>query len=98
MVVGVFEIGLQQVVIHVLGRKLGLDPAKPHSFELQHHHGSSGVLSESLVNFKTDFLTRLHSALNQMTLDQFLRYIFSHGFTSITQISRSVRRTCLVFP
>jgi hypothetical protein len=79
MIVRIFEIGLEQIVIDVLRGELGLDSGKVHRFELEHDHGSGGILSKGLVNFKADLLSGFHAALDQMAADQLLADIFAHA-------------------
>ena len=50
VVVRVLVVRLQEVVIHVLGSQLHLDPIDPEGFELQHGHGAGGILKEGVVD------------------------------------------------
>jgi hypothetical protein len=88
MIVGILEIGLEQVVIDVLRGELGLDSGKVHRFELKHHHGSGGILGKSLVNFKAGLLSGFHAALDQMAADQLLADIFAHASICFLQHNR----------
>ena len=78
MIISITEIGLQQIMIHILGGKLGFDPRYPHSFKLQHHHRTGGILGQGLIDLQTDFFTCFHPTANQMGFDQFLGYVSSH--------------------
>ena len=50
MVIGVPVVGLEQVVVDVLGCQFHLHPVNPHGHELQHRHGAGGVLKERVVD------------------------------------------------
>ena len=72
MVVGVAEVGLQEVVVHVLRGELGPHPVQVHRLELQHHHGPGGVLGERLVDPDADLRSGHQLALDEVTGDQLL--------------------------
>ena len=65
MIVGILIIGLQQIMIDVLHRQLGLDPFHPHGFQLQHHQGSRGVLGQGLIDAERDFGARLQTGFRE---------------------------------
>jgi hypothetical protein len=50
MVVGVFKIGLQQVMIDILGGEFGAYARDVHGLELQHHQGAGGILGEGRID------------------------------------------------
>jgi hypothetical protein len=66
VIVGVFEVGLQQVMVNVLGCKLDLNPLDSQGLEFQHCHGACGVLQKSVVNADGYFLTRHQETFNQV--------------------------------
>src|SRR5664280_1870545 len=80
MVVGVFEVFLQKIVVHILGGKLGSYARNAKCFKFQHDQSARCVLGECLINFQTNLFTRYHTTFYQMTFDQLLRYVFTHGF------------------
>jgi hypothetical protein len=65
MIVGIAEVGLDQIVVHVLRRELSPDPIEPHRRQLQHHQGRGGVLGERLVDADRDLAAR-----GEVTLDE----------------------------
>ena len=79
VVVGILEIRLQQIVIDVLGRHLGLGPGNLHGLKLQHHHGSGGILGQGLIDAQSNFLPRRHFPVHQVSLDQLLGNVLFHG-------------------
>jgi hypothetical protein len=78
VVVGIFEIGLQQIMIDVLGREFGFDTIEIHRFQFQHNHGAGGILRERLVDLQTYFFPGSHRSGNQMALDKFMGNGRSH--------------------
>ncbi|MNZ68343.1 hypothetical protein D3C78_866080 [compost metagenome] len=79
VVVGVLEVGLQQVVVDVLHRDLGPGALEAHRLEFEHHHGAGGVLGEGLVDFQGDRFTLAHRSFEQVRGDQFLGDVLRHG-------------------
>ena len=79
MVIGVLEVFLEEVMVHILGRKLGPDARNSQGFEFQHDQGAGRVLGQCLIDFQTDLFAGPHTAFNQVTFDQLLRYVFAHG-------------------
>ena len=53
MVVGVLEILLDQIVVHILSRKLGPNAVDVHGFKLEHYHGTGRILGEGLIEDET---------------------------------------------
>jgi hypothetical protein len=78
VIIGILKIGLQQVVIDILGRKLRPDTRQLHGLELQHHQRSCGILRERLVDREADLRAHFHPALDEMAGDQFLRKVLAH--------------------
>ena len=72
VIVGVLVVDLEQVVIDVLGRQLGLHAVQAHRLQFEHHQRAGGVLGQGLVDAHADLLARLHVPFNQMVSDQFL--------------------------
>ena len=90
VVVRVAVVGLEQVVVDVLGRELGADVVETHRLELEHHHRPGRVLGERLVDAEADLGAGDHLALDQVTGDQLLRDVLSHG---VIHLSGQARRT-----
>ena len=78
VVVGVLVILLDEVVVDVLGRELGFEALDLHGFELEHDHRTGGVLGQRLVDLECDLLARLHSAVDEVVLDELLGYCSRH--------------------
>ena len=74
MVVGILEVFLNQVVVDVLDRQLGLAPVQTHRLEFQHDQCAGRILRQRLINPQTDLLAGLHRARDEVRLDQLLRY------------------------
>ena len=72
VVVGVAEVHLERVVIHVAQGNVGLDPWDAQSLELEPCHSPGGVLGQGLVDAQTDFASGRHGAGNKVTADDFL--------------------------
>jgi len=75
MVVGVSEIGLKEVVIHVGDGKLRTNPRKADGLELKIGHRARGVLSKGLVDLDGDGRAALKRPGDQMSFDQ----LFGNG-------------------
>jgi hypothetical protein len=60
VIVGILEIGLDQVVVHVLDRDVRLDALETQGFQFQHHQRAGGVLGQGLVDAQADFLAGDH--------------------------------------
>jgi len=60
VVVGVAEIGLQHIVVHIAHRKLCLNARQFKGLELQIGHSSRGILCQRLVDTQADLLARRH--------------------------------------
>jgi hypothetical protein len=69
VVIGVFEVGLDQVVVDVLGREFRLDAGQAQGFKGEHNHGAGGVLGEGLVNADANFAAGDHLAFQQVRGD-----------------------------
>jgi hypothetical protein len=78
VIIGIFEIGLQQIVIHILREKLGFNPRDLHGLKFQHHHCAGSILCQGLIDSKANFFSRLHAPIHQMGFNQFLGDILSH--------------------
>ena len=79
VVVGVAEVGLEDVVVDVLGRHLGVRPVEAHRLELEHDHRARGVLGECLVDPDADLGAGGHLAVDDVLGDELLRNVSSHG-------------------
>ena len=90
MVVGILVVGLQEVVVDVLRRQLGLDPLDPHRLQFQHHQRAQHILQKGLIDLQCDFSTGPHVAVEKVGLDQLLRDIEGHRFAlSLPFVNRS---------
>jgi hypothetical protein len=78
VVVGVLEVGLQQVVVDVLGRQVSLDPVDAECFEFEHRHGAGGVLQQGVVDFYGDFLAGAQLTFDQVGGNDLLCQISGH--------------------
>ena len=72
MVVGVFEIVLNEIVIHILDRDLGPGTVQVHGLQFQHDQRAGGILSQGLVHFQTDLMPCLHFTGDEMRLNELL--------------------------
>ncbi|WP_211609217.1 hypothetical protein [Halogranum amylolyticum] len=72
IIVGVLVVLLEEIVVHVLGRELGLEVIDVHGFELEHDNRAGDVLGQRLIDVQCDFFTRLHPAINEVVFDEFL--------------------------
>ena len=70
MVVRVSVVRLQQVVVDVLCRELGLHSIDSHGLQLQHHQRSGRVLGERLVDPKRDLRARTHLTIDEVRCDE----------------------------
>ena len=84
MIVGVTEVALDHVVIHVGNRKLRLNLLHSHGLELEICHGSRGILGKGLSHTDGDTLAPLHLSFDQMRLDDLLKYCQSHASCTST--------------
>ncbi len=78
MIVGVLVVGLQQVVVDVLGGQVDLHPLKPQGLELEHGHGPRRVLQQGVVDADGDLLAGDEAPLDQMSLQNLAGEIFCH--------------------
>jgi hypothetical protein len=78
VVVGISEIGLQQVVVYILGGEIDPDPVQPQRLELEHRHGSGGVLQQGMINFQGYFFAWLKPACNTVRFYDLVRKINPH--------------------
>jgi hypothetical protein len=75
MIIAIFESCLQSVMIDVTNRQFGFDSGNPYSLKLQKGHGTSGILSEGLVDLDGYFVTGHHLPTDQMFVYYLLRQI-----------------------
>lgn len=69
VIVGVLEIGLQDVVVHVGHADLGAHPFQTQGFEFQSGQGAGGVLGESLVDYEGNFFAGLEGTFAEVGFD-----------------------------
>jgi hypothetical protein len=81
MVVGIFVVLLNQVVVHVLRGQFAVEAIDIHGLEFEHDHRTGGVLGQRLIDLQRDLFTRIQLAVDEMALDEFLRYSSRHGWT-----------------
>ncbi len=62
MIVCVLKVHLQEIVVHVLGGKLGSNAGNLHRFQLKHDQSARGILREGLIYFDSNFFSRLQFA------------------------------------
>jgi len=79
MVIGAFKIFLEEVMVHILGGKLGAGAWNSQGFKFQHDQGAGRVMGQCLIDFQTDLFAGLHATFDQVTFDKLLRYVFAHG-------------------
>ena len=79
MVVGVAEVGLEDVVVDVLGRQLRVRPVEAHRLQLEHDHRAGGVLRERLVDPDADLGAGGHLAVDDVLGDELLRNVSTHA-------------------
>jgi hypothetical protein len=103
VVVGVAEVGLEDVVIDVLRRQLRVGVIEVHRLELEHDDRAGGVLGEGLVDPDRDLGTWGQVAVDAVVGDELLRNVSTHGprriladrlgrGTTVTGFPRSRRR------
>ena len=78
VVVGVLVVGLEQVVVDVLGRQLHLDPVNPEGHELQHRHGAGCVLEQGVIDPDGDLLAGDQFPFHQMCFENLRCKVLSH--------------------
>ena len=66
-------------MVDICNGKLRLNTVNSHRLKLKVCHCTRGILSQSLVDFKTDFTANRHIAGKQMIFDNFLSYCVSHS-------------------
>ncbi len=81
MVVGVAEIGLEDVVVDVLRRHLGVRAVEVHGLQLEHHDRAGGVLGERLVDADADLRSRRHLPMDEVGADELPRHVLGHAST-----------------
>jgi hypothetical protein len=81
VVVRVPDVGLEQVVVHALGRTLRAHPVQPQGLEFQHGEGPGGVLEQGVVDAAGDFFGGGERTLHEVTREDLLRQVsrFPHG-------------------
>jgi hypothetical protein len=79
VVVGVTEVGLQEIVVHILGRQFHPHPLHPQGLELQHGHGAGGVLEQGMIDTDGDLLAGHQVARDQVIGENLLGQV--HGVT-----------------
>ena len=62
VVIGIFKACLESIVVDVGNAFFGFDSGNTDSLKFKISHGTCSVLSESLVDFKTDFGANGHFA------------------------------------
>ena len=75
MVVGVLEVELDDVVVHVLDRAIDAYARHVELLELHAGHRPGGVLEKGLVHAEADRRARLELALHQVVLEDLVRQV-----------------------
>src|SRR5215218_2322285 len=79
VVVGVLEVGLDYVVVHVLDGEGNLHPVHPHPLELQAGHRTGRVLQQRLVYPQAHLLSGLERPLDHVILEDLGDQILSQS-------------------
>ena len=77
VVIGILKVGLDQIVVDILSGKLCLDLITSHRLELEHHHRARCILAKGLINPQLNLFPHLHLAINEVALNQLVRYALS---------------------
>ncbi len=75
VVIRVFVVFLEEVVVHVLNRTLGLDTCHAHGFEFEHDQRAGCVLGEGLIDLQRDLFSGLLPAFDEVRRNELLRYV-----------------------
>jgi hypothetical protein len=73
VVVGVLVIGLDDVVVDVLGRQLGTDALEPHRLEREHHQRAGSVLGQRLIDSNGNLVVGFEAAGDAVARDELVR-------------------------
>jgi hypothetical protein len=87
VVVRVLVSGLEDVVVHILGRLTNRDRIVARLLELEPRQRARRVLEEGLVHFDRDFLARLHPAFDEVRAKEFVRERAAQGKASLPEES-----------
>ena len=79
MIVGVLEVRVQDVVVHVLDRQCRLDGGQAQGLELEHGECARGILEQRVVDPEADLPSRGEFALDKMVAEYFPGKVFFHG-------------------
>ena len=79
MILGVFLIGLQQVVIDVLHAHLGASPIESQRLEFLHHQRPGRILRQRLIDVYSDLFARRHLPRHQVRADQLAGDVERHA-------------------
>src|SRR5215471_16061467 len=90
VVIGVPEIPLQHVVIHITHGQLRPHARYASGFKLQIGQGAQGILRQGLIDAQGDLLARLQRTTDEMGLDEFMRQV--HRPTVLNQGLPSMAR------
>ncbi len=66
MIVRILEVFLDQIVIHVLGGKLGACLIEAHGFQLEHDHRAGRILGQGLVDADADLIAGSHPPFDEV--------------------------------
>jgi hypothetical protein len=66
VIIGVFVIGLEKVVVHILYRELCLNTVYSQGLEFQQSHGPRGILKQGVINPDPNLGAREKPAFDQM--------------------------------
>ena len=85
VVVGVLVVGLQQVVVDILGREVGLDPVQAEGLEFEHGHGAGGVLEQGMIDPDGDLLAGDELSLDQVIFENFAGEVPCHNILPVVE-------------
>jgi hypothetical protein len=78
VIVRILEIGLNDIVVYVLDGQLRSHAINPHGFELEHGHGSRGILQQCVIDSYGDFLSGDQLPFHEMIRQNFIRKTSAH--------------------
>jgi hypothetical protein len=93
VIVGILEIRVQDIVVHVLDRQFYFNGGKPQCFEFEHGEGTGRVLKQGMVDCDADLLARHEFALDEMITEYLLNKV---SFQDIA-IERPLRENMSVY-
>jgi hypothetical protein len=96
VVVRVLVIRLNQIVVDILHRHLGLDAVEIHRLQLEHDQRTRGVLRQRLIDPDPDLAPGRHLARDEVGLDELVGYGLGHGSILLGVLVRMANGVWLV--